>query len=178
MAVWLPGEGGLRGYGVWPRDPAGPALLEGVNTPRGLRTPNGLVWGHDISDLYMIQRVPGVAVMTVWSISMIREFGECYQGHEDESTNAVQRMRMTSDFSDAYRTRVLRPFPLLKLPPGVECGQELGVEDEGCDRGCLNISDHVREQVISHGELDLDIEPSKQELQNLGAYTSVVLANT
>ena len=98
------------------------------NAPTGIRTPNGQPWGHDISDFYWIRRVPSVPVQTVWSISMIREFGEREGDVEG---------RFDLDVDDARRCRVRRPWPLLKLAEEVECSQEIGVEDEGSFY-CLN----------------------------------------
>ena len=123
----------LRIYNHWPRDPHGPMLTHD-SQPFGIRTPNLQVWGHDLEDFYLIQRIPNVACVTAWSISMIREFGEKYGDFEN---------RMHDDADDAYKTRVRKPWPLLKLPDGVRCEQEIGAEDEG-SFGCLNYSNPNR----------------------------------
>lgn len=117
---------------LWPRKADGPPLTH-KNAPVGIRTPNGQPWGHDIEDFYWIQRVPGVRCMTVWSISMIREFGE----RDGDLEN-----RFEDDTGDVRSARVRKPWPLLKLPDGVHCDQDLGREDEGSS--CAHSSDPKR----------------------------------
>ena len=114
-------------YNQWPRKKEGP-LLAHNNAPVGIRTPNQQPWGHDCEDFYWIQRLPGVNCLTVWSISMIREFGE-----EDGDIEN----RFEDDMDDAYKARVRKPWPLLKLPDGIHCEQVIGIQDEG-SLYCLN----------------------------------------
>lgn len=84
----------------WQRDPTGP-ILRPDRAPPGLRTPNGLVWGHKVDDIFWIERIPGVNVLTIWSRSMIKEHGEGYDDAEwDEPL---------------VEPRVLRPWPVLKV---------------------------------------------------------------
>ncbi|KZT05014.1 uncharacterized protein LAESUDRAFT_727593 [Laetiporus sulphureus 93-53] len=103
----------------WLRDPSGPPLPR--PPPMGTRTPNGLIWGHTLTDLMWIQRVPGVNVLTVWSRSMIKEFGENYVEAEFAKPEPWPRLR--------------RPWPVLKLPVAKKntVFPPLGALDEGSD---------------------------------------------
>lgn len=85
---------------------------------------------------------------------MIREFGE----KDGDIEN-----RFEDDREDAYRTRVRKPWPLLKLPDGVSCEQEIGVEDEGSFY-CLNYTNpnHQRATAAS----DQVSENSYQSTEN------------
>lgn len=121
---------------LWPRDPKGP-ILPSAGQPQGIRTPNGQIWGHDINDFYYIERLPGAQVKTVWSISMISEFGETYGDTEG---------RLEDDCLEPWRTRVRKPFPLLKFPDGIHCDQQIGLEDEG-SLYCLNQASEKAEAV-------------------------------
>ncbi|KZT64225.1 hypothetical protein DAEQUDRAFT_732892 [Daedalea quercina L-15889] len=103
----------------WLRDPGGELLPR--PPPVGTRPPNGLVWGHSCEDFMWIQRVPNVNVLTVWSRSMIKEFGENYDESEFDAPEP--------------RPRVRRPWPVLRIardalntsvPP-------LGAYDDGSD---------------------------------------------
>jgi hypothetical protein len=69
-------------YKQWARDPAGALLPR--NPPLGKRPANGLIWGHTINDFFWMQRLPGVNVMTIWSRSMIQDFGENYSNEEHD----------------------------------------------------------------------------------------------
>ena len=109
-------------YQWWERECDGKRLTRNHNnTPRGKRTPNGAVWGHSIDDFFMIQRVPGVNVVTCYSRSMIKELDE---GPIDDG-----------DEPDAPRIR--RPYPLLKIDKGVECPEssKYSCFDGGSDHG-------------------------------------------
>jgi hypothetical protein len=104
----------------WDRAPGG-KYLDKYDPPRGKRTPNGAVWGHSTDDLFMIQRIPDVNVVTCWSRSMIKEYGE----------------RPIDDGDEPDAPRVRRPYPLLKIDSDVEC-PERGMYDcfdEGSDHG-------------------------------------------
>ena len=90
-------------YQWWKRAPDG-KYLDKYDAPLGKRTPNGFVWGHSIDDLFMIQRIPNVNVVTCWSRSMIKEYGELPIEDEDEPA-----------------PRIRRPYPLLKIDKDVEC---------------------------------------------------------
>jgi hypothetical protein len=95
----------------WDRAPGG-KYLDKYDPPRGKRTPNGAVWGHSTDDLFMIQRIPDVNVVTCWSRSMIKEYGE----------------RPIDDGDEPDAPRVRRPYPLLKIDSDVEC-PERGMYD-------------------------------------------------
>ena len=114
----------------WTRDPNGPPLPQ--PPPSGKRPPNGIVWGHTMNDFYWIQRRPGINVVTIWSRSMIQEFGENYVGAEHEYEPSP---------------RVLRPWPILQLPPGIN--SFLGLVDETC------FCNHIRiPRPVSHYDDD------------------------
>ncbi|KAF9649172.1 hypothetical protein BDM02DRAFT_3186476 [Thelephora ganbajun] len=104
----------------WDRVPGGKSLNQ-YDAPRGKRTPNGAVWGHSTDDLFIIQRIPDADVVTCWSRSMIKEFGE----------------RPIDDGNEPHEPRVRRPYPLLKIDKDVEC-PESGMYDhfdEGSEHG-------------------------------------------
>ncbi|KAI0329811.1 hypothetical protein GY45DRAFT_841765 [Cubamyces sp. BRFM 1775] len=104
----------------WERNPDG-AIIPRNPPPLGNRTAEGFVWGHKLSHLFWIQRIPGVNAMTIWSRSMLKEFGEGYDEHEwDEPL---------------VGPRVLRPWPVLKLPEGHPSPRNppLGAIDAGCE---------------------------------------------
>lgn len=104
----------------WDRAPDG-KYLNKIDAPLGKRTPNGAVWGHSTDDLFLIQRIPGVNVVTCWSRSMIKEFGE----------------RPIDDGSGPQLPRIRRPYPLLKIDKEDECPESwmYGHFDEGSDHG-------------------------------------------
>ena len=105
-------------YQWWDRAPDG-KYLDKYNAPLGKRTPNGAVWGHSTNDLFMIQRVPDVNVVTCWSRSMIKEYGE----------------RPIDDGDEPHTPRIRRPYPLLKIDKDVECPESRMYDcfDEGSD---------------------------------------------
>ena len=107
-------------YQWWDRDPSGKHLSK-QNTPRGKRAPNGAVWGHSIDDFFMIQRIPGVNVVTCWSRSMIKELGEL----------------PIDDGDEPHPPRIRRPYPLLKIDEGVGCLESsmYSCFDEGSEHG-------------------------------------------
>ena len=121
----------------WIRDPNGSSLPR--PPPSGNRTPNGLIWGHTMNDFYWIQRRPGTNVFAIWSRSMIQEFGENFTGtyHEYEPT-----------------PRVLRPWPVLQLPPGISSDPPLGLVDETC------FCNHIRDPLpVSHYDDEGNLRP-------------------
>ncbi|KDQ52257.1 hypothetical protein JAAARDRAFT_198431 [Jaapia argillacea MUCL 33604] len=108
----------------WPRDPKGPVLPR--PPPVGVRPPNGIIWGHSLSDIFWIKRIPEVNCMTAWSRSMIKAFGENYTEDEFDEPEHLPRRR--------------RPWPVLKLPKGVKVYPPLGAIDEGSDHdGCYEV---------------------------------------
>jgi len=104
----------------WDRSPDG-KYLDKYDAPLGKRTPNGLVWAHSTNDLFMIQRIPDVNVVTCWSRSMIKEYGE----------------RPIDDGDEPHAPRIRRPYPLLKIDKDVECPESgvYGCFDEGSEHG-------------------------------------------
>ena len=106
-------------YNQWVRDPNGP-FLDKHKAPIGKRTPNGMIWGHSINDFFWIERQSGIRVMTIWSRSMIQEFGENYADEEHDPEP---------------EPRLMRPWPLLKLkmPKHLQPENDFGIIDEGCD---------------------------------------------
>jgi len=104
----------------WDRVPGG-KYLDKHDPPLGKRTPNGAVWAHSTDDLFMIQRIPGVDIVTCWSRSMIKEFGE----------------RPIDDGDEPHMPRIRRPYPLLKIDKDVECSESwmYSCFDEGSDHG-------------------------------------------
>ena len=107
-------------YQWWDRAPGG-KYLDKYDVPLGKRTPNGAVWGHSTEDLFMIQRIPDVNILTCWSRSMIKEYGE----------------RPIDDGDEPHAPRVRRPYPLLKIDKDVECPESslYGCFDEGSEHG-------------------------------------------
>ncbi|KAJ6511193.1 hypothetical protein C8R45DRAFT_814758 [Mycena sanguinolenta] len=76
----------------WVRDPSG-KLLE-KPPPRGSRTENNIIWGHTLEDFYWISRIPGVNVLTIWSRSMIEEYGENYLNVNGTRTKGPEPRRL------------------------------------------------------------------------------------
>ena len=104
----------------WDRAPGGKHLKK-FDAPLGKRTPNGIVWGHSTDDLFIIQRIPNINVVTCWSRSMIKEFGE----------------RPIDDGSEPRMPRIRRPYPLLKINKDVDCLESsmYSCFDEGSEHG-------------------------------------------
>jgi len=112
-------------YQQWVRDPNGPILIRD-QAPKGRRTPNGQVWGHSLDDLFYIERVPGLACLTGWSMSMLQEW------NESPSPSHKQALAAAKDRSP----RVLQPWPLLCIPNDKGELETLCLGgDEGCERG-------------------------------------------
>ncbi|KAI0797291.1 hypothetical protein BC629DRAFT_1502772 [Irpex lacteus] len=109
----------------WIRDPNGPLLKK--PGPIGVRTPSGLIWGHDLNDFFWIERIPGRNIMTIWSRSMIQNLGENYDEREFDHPDGV------------HYPRRHHAWPLLKVPkdfkkwetPRVK--EEYGIIDPGCE---------------------------------------------
>ena len=104
----------------WDRAPDG-KYLDKYDAPLGKRTPNGAIWGHSIDDFFMTQQIPGVNVITCWSRSMIKEYGE----------------RPIDDGDEPHAPRIRRPYPLLKIDKDVECPESSTYScfDEGSEHG-------------------------------------------
>ncbi|MCJ1472090.1 hypothetical protein MMC13_000737 [Lambiella insularis] len=112
---------------TWPLD-LGLKSCESGKEPVGIRTPNGIVWGHGMDEFFAVQPSakadePGTPMY--WSLSMIRE------------VDAVKVDLMPQVIRDiAPKPRLKRPWPLLQLPESHEHGEWMGREDEGC-KHCL-----------------------------------------
>jgi hypothetical protein len=105
----------------WARDPDGPVIRKEDCTV-GNRPANGLIWGHSLGDFFWLQRIPGVNMLTVWSRSMIKEYGERLgykEGSEDDDWEPMPRRR--------------RVWPILKLPKDAITDQDLSIVDEGSE---------------------------------------------
>ncbi|KAI0922746.1 hypothetical protein AcV5_009639 [Taiwanofungus camphoratus] len=128
----------------WLRDPKGSPLPR--PPPTGVRTPNGIIWAHSLANFMWIQRIPDVNVMTVWSRSMIKEFGENYDESEFAAPEPPPRRR--------------KPWPVLKLPrrSRESVYPPLGVLDEGSDHE--DFGTRVIRTCADDSEDDDDDEPS------------------
>ena len=103
---------------TWPYLPDGPKL-DPSDDPAGFRTPNGLAWAHAVSEFGNILRAFGWSA--VFSRSQFKELG---RGHYDDS-----------DYLHfLVPPRVVRPWPLLKLPKGHPANTvpPMGAIDMGC----------------------------------------------
>lgn len=117
--------------GSWPRDEHGGPLP--IPPPEGYRPPNGCMWGHDPSEFCYIRRRPGVdGKRTIWTRSMIRDFGECY----DQELECEYFYNPEID----PQPRLRRPWPVLKVSSSKSLESKkivydppLGHIDEGCD---------------------------------------------
>ncbi|KAJ6472290.1 hypothetical protein C8R47DRAFT_987866 [Mycena vitilis] len=92
-------------YRHWVRDPKG-KLLE-KPPPKGARPANDIIWGHSLNDFYWISRIPGINILTIWSRSMIKEYGENFLDEEHDEEPEPRR---------------LRPWPSLTLPDHLAAG--------------------------------------------------------
>ncbi|KAI0918510.1 hypothetical protein AcV5_002486 [Taiwanofungus camphoratus] len=80
----LPGENRKRiVFENWYRNPKGPVLQR--PPPDGKRAPNGLVWGNNLDSFFWTERFPEfpLSVVTVWTRSMIQEYGENHFNQEE-----------------------------------------------------------------------------------------------
>ncbi|KAI0339273.1 hypothetical protein BDW22DRAFT_1400509 [Trametopsis cervina] len=111
----------------WIRPSNGPLLPQ--PPPKGVRTPNGIIWGHDLKDFFFIQRAPGVDVMAIWSRSMIKEYGENYDEKHFQEPDVLQIPRRR------------HPWPLLKYTDDYEAKADTAVTSIGIiDQGCIDHS--------------------------------------
>jgi hypothetical protein len=76
---------------------------------------------------------------------MIRELGEAYGDFES---------RMSPERGEAWKSRIRRPWPLLKLPEEYSCEQDIGIQDEGSEI-CLNYYNPSFQQACKKLEIDL-----------------------
>ena len=108
----------------WERDPNG-SFLKYDKDPIGRRTPNGQVWGHSLSDFFLIKRIPGLCYATIWSTSMIQWV--------NDNLTPSQKDHLAAD--DHHFPRVLQPWPLLCVPNDKGELETLCLADEGCGHG-------------------------------------------
>ncbi|KAJ7113014.1 hypothetical protein C8R44DRAFT_882050 [Mycena epipterygia] len=152
-------------YKEWVRDPKG-KLLE-KPPPKGKRTENNIIWGHTLDDFYWISRIPGVNVLTIWSRSMIQEYGENYlkEKHDKEP-----------------QPRRLRPWPCLTLPGHIKSASELGHIDEDCghhhERPLRRIQDEIaKTPKVATGSKTkaicgfIDVLPARRSQLNINTVT-------
>ncbi|KAI0767598.1 hypothetical protein C8Q74DRAFT_966700 [Fomes fomentarius] len=104
----------------WVRDPNG-AILHRNRAPPGFRTPHGFIWGHQLAHFFWIPRNPDVEqYVTIWSRSMIKEFGEGYDDHEWDEPLVPPRL--------------VRPWPVLQvLNANGRATGTLNARDRGCN---------------------------------------------
>ncbi|CDO76773.1 hypothetical protein BN946_scf184978.g2 [Trametes cinnabarina] len=105
------------------RDPNGPVLKKNEG-PRGVRTPNGLIWGHTLDEFVHIPRVPSIPqYITTWSRSMLKDLDEHYDEVEPMYDWPI------------VPPRIVRPWPVLSLPRDhpAQTDPPIGAIDEGCE---------------------------------------------
>ena len=141
-------------YQWWDRAPGG-KYLKKQDAPLGKRTPNGAVWGHSTDDLFIIQRIPDVNVVTCWSRSMIKEFGE----------------RPIEDGNEPHVPRIRRPYPLLKIDKGVvDCPESwmYSCFDEGSDHGDpipVEDPEDAKAKEVKSGDTKLEVGETEDKMQ-------------
>ncbi|KAA1475651.1 hypothetical protein DENSPDRAFT_842457 [Dentipellis sp. KUC8613] len=108
----------------WVRDDAGDWLP--LPPPSGTRTPNRIIWGHSPDDFFQIARKPGLNVITVWSRSMIMEFGK---DHPEEIAPHIYE----EELACGPKPRLRKPWPVLKVRKDVKVDAPLDAIDEGSD---------------------------------------------
>ncbi|KAG7442752.1 uncharacterized protein BT62DRAFT_1010084 [Guyanagaster necrorhizus] len=123
----------------WPRDPDGPTVRE--PPPQGVRTPNNIPWGHTLDDFYWIRPFPGAKLKSIWTRSMLDEFGENFG--EQPGVPQVEPRR-------------LRPWPLLKVPNDDAL---FGLVDETCNR------DHSLKPRRFHAVKSTVFESTKEKIE-------------
>lgn len=110
---------------LWLRDPQGPLIKK--PPPLGVRTPSALIWGHDLNDFFWLQRIPGQDIMTIWSRSMIKHYGENYDEKEFKQSDST------------HYPRRRHPWPVLKVPKEFKkwetplVKEVYGIIDPGCE---------------------------------------------
>lgn len=136
----------------WDRVPGGKHLKKYNAPPLGKRTPNGAVWGHSTDDLFMIQRIPNVNVVTCWSRSMIKELDE----------------RPIDDGNEPHMPRIRRPYPLLKIDKGIECPESemYSCFDEGSEHGDpIPIEDPEDAKAKEEQNTEAKVEETEEKMQ-------------
>ena len=96
--------------------------------PKGCRTPNGVIWGHTLSDFFELLLISGAdgPARDIFSTSMLHRF--------NDSLSPSQKERLGAD--KHLVPRVLQPWPLLCVPNDKGELETLCLGgDEGCERG-------------------------------------------
>ncbi|KAI0788420.1 hypothetical protein C8Q75DRAFT_807643 [Abortiporus biennis] len=145
-------------YGAeWPRKPGGDPLPR--PPPSGYRPPNGLIWGHGFDEFCWISRYTDIPVVTMWSRSMIKQFGENY-------TSELEEIFFNRPDIIA-KPRLRKPWPVLKVPPTSALGfnADTGVIDEGSDHE----DERSWEAVLydSDDEADLTLRKGIREVKDI-----------
>ena len=78
------------------------SFLDKINIPYGQWMPNRIIWGHSLHDFFWIKCKLGMILRTIWSCSMICEWGEGYIDEEHPREPPPRKLG--------------KPWPLLKLP--------------------------------------------------------------
>ncbi|KAL4253255.1 hypothetical protein ABKN59_004756 [Abortiporus biennis] len=150
----------------WIRQPSGLSLPR--PPPMGIRSPNWLPWGHDLSDFYWIKRIPDLDLYTIWSRSMIKSFGENYNTDDWAEADARQRPRRRHPWPILKLPRKLTEF-FFAAPYGIPMEMislvlNLGIIDGGCE-------EHHNPLYVCRRRLDEDDDeadiPASNKLQDL-----------
>ncbi|KAF8333622.1 uncharacterized protein EI90DRAFT_2994581 [Cantharellus anzutake] len=143
----------------WLRNPNGP-FLDKRSPPHGQRTPNRQIWAHSLDDFFWIARIVDMNVMTIWSRSMIREFGENYDDRVWNKREPPPRKR--------------KPWPLLKLPKRMKAeGKKygFGIVDPGSDYDSDGDEFDCHTVLI---DVDSDSEEKTKSLSNRDAFMKLL----
>ena len=124
--------------------------------PKGIRTPHGQIWGHDMDDFYDIRPFRNEVAPIYWSVSMMREFGIEFWGRPNGLETDLRLW-----FNDNSKARVRKPWPLIKLSEGAYSQEVIGVEDEGSDY-CQNRHENSCEKNHFHLDGDLENNPTRK----------------
>ena len=99
--------------------------------PWGIRTPNGLIWVHDLDDLYDVRPSEDWPDPVYWSISMVREFELASKDILDAAKTKQQQAH-----SDSWKLSPKKPWPLLRFPGKFQRRPYMSTTDENFDYCC------------------------------------------
>ncbi|KII90866.1 hypothetical protein PLICRDRAFT_52573 [Plicaturopsis crispa FD-325 SS-3] len=95
----------------WRRDPHGPILPRDDDAPHGHRPRNSIIWAPTVADFFWVERVPGLNMLTMWSVSMLAQYGEV------AGEPGITRVDIERCFPAARAVpRKRRVWPVLQLP--------------------------------------------------------------